>query len=97
MTKEITNKTKCVLTGTGMEIWISEEQAHNISELINRKTGVQIIELEDCLISINDIKGIYPAQYIYDNRKRRAGMWQCDSCERWHKKGEECGCEGGRY
>ena len=96
MSQEITNKTKCLLTKQGIEIWIDDNQAEKISELIN-KSDVKIFEIEGQTISVWSVEGIFDADYVYRQRKTKAGMWQCEFCKRWHPKFEECGCQGGKY
>ena len=94
---EITNKTKCLLTKQGIEIWITPEKVKEISKLIN--TNIRAIEIEGQIIGIDNITGggIFDAEYIYDQRKRKMGQWQCDYCKIWHPRFEECGCQGGKY
>ena len=94
-----TNKTKCLLTKQGIEIWITPEQAKQISQIIGTTTSIKTIEIEGQTVGIDNITGggIYDAEYIFRQRKIKAGMWECDSCKRWHPRFEECGCQGGKY
>jgi len=96
MTQEITTKTKCLLTKQGIEIWIDNNQAEKISELIN-KAEVKIIEIEGQTISVWSIEGMFDAEYVYRQRKVKAGMCECEFCKRWYPRFKECGCQGGRY
>jgi hypothetical protein len=91
-----TNKTKCLLTKQGVEIWITPEQSEKISQLINT-ADIKIIDIENETISVSGIDGIYSADLIYDLRRKKSGQWKCESCGRWHPKYEECGCQGGKY
>jgi len=97
MNQEITNKTKCLLTREGIEIWIDENQAEKISELILTAKNNKLIEIDGETISIGSISGIYSGQIIENLRRKKQGDWECEYCHRWHKRGEECGCQGGRY
>ncbi|MCK9597070.1 hypothetical protein M0R19_07850 [Candidatus Pacearchaeota archaeon] len=96
MNKLLTNKTKCLLTKQGIEIWIDDNQAEKLSQLMNMN-DIKIIEIEGETISVYSIEGIFNADKIYEQRKRKTGQWQCEHCKRWHPKFEECGCQGGRY
>ena len=96
MNQEITNKTKCLLTREGIEIWINDIQAEKISQLILTAKENKLIEVDGETISVNSISGIYSAQKIEDLRRKKQGQWQCEYCKRWHQKGEQCGCGGGR-
>jgi hypothetical protein len=97
MNQTITDKTKCLLTREGVEIWVNEEQAEKISQLILTAKDNKLIEVEGEIISVNSISGIYTAEKIEILRRKRQGEWQCEYCKRWHKKFEECGCQGGRF
>ena len=97
MNQEITNKTKCLLTREGIEIWINDIQAEKISQLILTAKENKLIEVDGETISVNSISGIYSAQKIEDLRRKKQEQWQCEYCKRWHAKDEQCGCEGGRY
>jgi len=97
MNQEITKKNKCLLTREGIEIWIDDIQAEKISQLILTAKENKLIEVDGETISVNSISGIYSAQKIEDLRRKKQGQWQCEYCKRWHKKYEECGCQGGRF
>ena len=96
MSQEVTDKTKCIITKQGIEIWVTPDQSEKISELINT-ADIKIIEVEGQTISVFSIEGIFDAAYIYRQRKIKSGQWQCEYCGRWHPKFEECGCQGGKY
>ena len=97
MNQEITNKTKCLLTREGIEIWLNDEQAEKISHLILTAKDNKLIEIEGETVSVNSISGIYTAEKIELLRRKKHGEWQCGYCKRWHKRDEECGCQGGRF
>jgi len=97
MNQEITDKTKCLLTREGIEIWINDNQAEAISQLILIAKDNKLIDVEGETISVNSISGIYSAQKIEELRRRKQGQWQCEYCKRWHNRNEECGCQGGRF
>ena len=94
---EITTKTKCLLTREGIEIWITPEQSEKIFQLIQLAKDNKLIDIEGETISVNSITGIYSAEKIELLRRKKEGQWQCEYCKRWHKRGEECGCQGGRF
>jgi hypothetical protein len=92
MNKEITTKNKCLLTREGIEIWVDENQAEKISQLISTAKENKLIEIEGETISVNSISGIYSAEKIYELRKKKQGMWQCEKCGRWHNRYDICSC-----
>jgi hypothetical protein len=97
MSQEITTKTKCILTREGIEIWITPDEVETISLIMQKAPDSKMIDVGDETIRVDRIVGIYSADKIYEQRKRTAGMWQCEFCKRWHPKFEECGCQGGRF
>jgi hypothetical protein len=96
MSQEITNKTRCLLTREGIEIWITPEQEQKIFR-ITQDGKNRLIEIEGENLMTNSISGIYSAEAIKNLRRKKQGWWQCEDCGRWHQKGEQCGCAGGRY
>lgn len=97
MTKELSNKNKCLLTREGIEIWITDEQAEKISLIIQSSKENKLIDIGDNTVSVNSISGIYSAKSMEEMRRRKNGQWQCEFCKRWHDKFEKCGCQGGQY
>jgi len=91
MNQEITNKTKCLLTREGIEIWVDDNQAEKISQLILTAKENKLIEVEGETISVNSISGIYSAQKIEELRRKKQGQWQC-KYGNWHNRYDICSC-----
>ena len=94
---QLTDKTKCLLTREGIEIWITDKQAEIITERINDEDSNDLIEVGDDMIATRSISGIYSSKKIQELRRKKQGWWQCELCHRWHPREEQCGCQGGRY
>lgn len=89
--KEITDKTYCLVTRSLGKIWLTENQAKQIKQLILQDK--QTIVLGDNLIMKNDIAGLVTGEHINSLDKEKRGMWKC-KYDKWHSKNEECGHDG---
>ena len=92
MPNEITNKTWVILLGGGYKTYITENEASffNMAE-----KGTQVV-LKDGRV-IRDWIAVIPVSEVNRDEKIKRGDWQCVKCNRWHPRGEQCGCQGGRY
>jgi len=88
MTQEITDKVKCVVMRSGVEVWISQEQSEKLRVLLDK--NVKFVELEDETINTADIIGIFKAESVEDMRRRKHGEWKC-KYGYWHDFKEQCG------
>jgi hypothetical protein len=96
MNKQITDKTMCLLTMDGIEIWITKEQTEKINKIVQDKNN-RFIKIGDERINSHSISGIYTGERIRHLRRIKQGWWQCEACGRWHPRGEQCGCQGGKF
>ena len=88
--KQITNKTMCVLMRSGIEIWVNQERAEKISNLLGVK-NIRFLDIGKETINSADVSGIFSAKTMEDVRRRKNGQWQCD-LGTWHQRGEKCVC-----
>ena len=58
MNKQITDKTMCLLTMDGIEIWITKEQTEKINKIVQDKNN-RFIKIGDERINSHSISGIY--------------------------------------
>lgn len=93
---QLTDKTKCLLTREGVEIWINDDQEQKIFN-ITQDGKNRLIEVDGEKMMTSQISGIYSAQKIQELRRKKQGWWQCELCHRWHPREEQCGCQGGKY
>ena len=91
MSQELTKNLICVLTRSGVEIWLEKERIENLIKLV--KNGVEFIECEEAFISKGDFAGVYTAAQMADRTKRKNGQYQCSRKGKWHDRFEKCDCE----
>lgn len=91
MEKQIATIQKCVLLRQDIEIWVSEEKAKQIRDLLLGNFNGRFIKIEDRIINVADITGVFSAQDLEEVRRRKQGQWKCEYGN-WHEKKEECSC-----
>ncbi len=88
--KEIDIKKLYLMTFSGAKFLITQQQADKITELINQ--GAKVIKItENDFMGVSDFRGIYNAEVVEDELRRKQGQWKCEYGN-WHEKGQECGC-----
>lgn len=91
MNKSITKELKCLVLKNGIEIWKEKEKFDALIEVLkNGKNG--FVKIDDELINVNDIVGIFSPKTIEDMIRRKNGQWKCNY-GKWHDKGEKCKCK----
>lgn len=91
MTQEIATRQKVILMKSGLALWVSEERATKLEEILANSEGHRFIKLDDKMINSAEIDGIYTTEKYDDINKLKEGMRQCSYLV-WHKKREECSC-----
>lgn len=79
----------------GSKFFLEENEAEIVKQAI--KNGSHYLEVGDNLISSNDFSRIVGSENYEEAERRRHGEWKCEFCGRWHPRGEECGCQGGKF
>lgn len=91
-----TNPSYCLMTNWGLRLWLSAESGEKIKALLrnDRKSLPMFVDVteSDSTIKIEEIKGIYPADVILNDDRRRRGDWQCPKTLVWHDKDADCDC-----
>jgi hypothetical protein len=90
MNQELSKNLVCLLTKTGVEIWMEEDRAANIKKVL--REGAEWLDFDDKFISKTDISGFYPAYDMEGRTRRKNGEWKCRYNE-WHDRFKKCGCE----
>ena len=96
MTNEITKQQMCLKMRSGAEMWIDDDKVEKLTEILTSEK-VRFVKIGRELINTVNIDGLYLAETIEKIKRIKKGDWQCQDCQRWHPRGEECGCHGGRY
>lgn len=86
---EITKNLVCVVIRNGVQIWIENDKAETLKNLLNRKDKPQFVEFENDYINTNDISGIFSALSMEEVNRRKNGQWKCER-NSWHDRGEKC-------
>lgn len=92
MTTELTTAQKVIVMKSGMAIWVAEDRATRLEDILAGSEGHRFVKLDDKTINSAEIEGIYtPAKYD-DLAKIKQGMWQCQFLQ-WHGRRAECDCK----
>lgn len=90
MTTDIAKKQMCIFMRNGIEIWIDEDKAEQISaDLI--KSTVSMARIEGRILNFKDIVGIFNPQDLEELHRRNRGEWKC-KFKNWHGKNDVCFC-----
>ena len=89
---ELAKKQKAIMIRGGIELWLDEEKADLISEILikSNERFIKIKEL-NTLINAADVVGIFDPQTMDERTKRQNGEWQCRQGN-WHERKEKCEC-----
>lgn len=89
MTRELTNKTYCIVLRTKSQTMITKEQADILTTALVGDEVPKFIQLDNKLLNTSDIVEICPAQEIKDMERKKQGDYQCQY-GLWHPRGQEC-------
>lgn len=81
----------CVQMRSGVEIWVEDDKAQRLKQVLTEARESKFIEFHDQIINSVDIVGIFTAATMEDHTKRKNGQWNCDSGQ-WHDKFTRCEC-----
>lgn len=90
--QELAKKQKAIVVRGGIELWLDEEKADFISEILikSNERFIKIKEL-NTLINAADVVGIFTPEMMDEKTKRQNGEWQCRQGN-WHERKEKCEC-----
>jgi hypothetical protein len=92
MNQAITNPQKCVVMRNGVELWLDKSLAAKLQAILENATEHKFITFEGRTINTADCTGVYLAQDMEAQARRKSGQWQC-RVGTWHDKGEACNCQ----
>lgn len=75
----------------GIEIWIDGEKAKILEERLSNLEKHVFFTYENRVINTADISGLFTAQDMADQEKRKNGQWKCERGN-WHDKKAKCEC-----
>lgn len=82
---------KCVLVRGGLEIWIENERAEKLLELIKSPNSPKYVTINGESINTFEILGIVTPQAMEERSRRKNGQWKCMKGI-WHEKSQGCQC-----
>jgi hypothetical protein len=81
----------CILTRSGVEIWIEEERIKSLKEELVSLRESKFLKIDEQYVNTADIVGIFTPDTMASMRRRQKGEWQCDKGV-WHQRNETCFC-----
>lgn len=91
METSLSDKTWCVTTSNGIEVWISESEKTTFLAKYQMSEKGNLIEVGGQFVNASHITGVFKAGIMYDAVKRKNGGWKCEHGN-WHDKGQKCQC-----
>lgn len=91
MTNELSKLLFCVCMRNGVEIWMEQERVEKLQKLIENLTGTKFVNFDNETINTADIVGIFSAETMNENTRRKNGQWKC-KYDFWHERGTKCEC-----
>ena len=88
---ELSNELVCIQIRTGIELWVEKQRIDNLMNSIDDLAGRKFILIDDQLINVADIVGIFNPKTMEDHKRRKNGEWQCGKGS-WHKAKQQCDC-----
>lgn len=88
---ELSKNLSCIYIRNGIEIWIEDDRAETLRQILKAPNAPQFIEYENRIINRADLVGIFSASDMENMTRRKNGEWLCKS-NTWHARGEKCEC-----
>jgi len=97
MSQELTTNLMAIVLRNGIELWLEKERAENLMQKLEQGKEKGFVRIDNQFINVADVIGIFSPETMQTKEKVKQGQWQCQACKRWHPRGEQCGCAGGKY
>lgn len=88
---QVTKSLYCIAMRNGVELWIEQDRARRLQEVLERLTQHMFVNFEDRTVNTADIVGVFGASDMEEHTRRKNGEWKCGVGE-WHTKGQDCQC-----
>lgn len=83
MTTEISKELVCILMRSGIELWIEKDRVPNLIKEMETK---RFVNIDNSIVNVADISGVFPAKEMEENTRRKNGQWK-DKKGNWQDKG----------
>lgn len=90
----LTKIQQCLYLRNSVELWIDDDKAERVKQDLMSGNVGNFIKVENRVINVKEIVGIFSAQELDDLKRRKNGQWKCEYGA-WHNKFEVCDC--GRF
>lgn len=91
MTTELATIQKAIVMKTGLVLWVAEERANYLEDILASQDGHKFVKIDDETINTAQIEGIYKREKYEELVKIKRGMWQCSYLQ-WHNRTADCEC-----
>jgi len=92
MSEDEKTEYRAIVMRTGVTHWVEKPDADRIKALVLSENPPKHAEIEEKMISLASIEGIYTIEEFDDLARIKQGMWQCGE-RTWHKRKDECDCQ----
>lgn len=89
----LAKKMLCIQMRSGVEIWVDEERADKLQDILSQIAGSKFVRFESQTFNTADIVGVFGAETMADLSRQKRGEWKCQDAGVWHKKNEDCSCK----
>ena len=87
----LVKKQMCVLMRNGNQVWMPEEKARQLGEMLVDNTDRQFISFNGEYFNTASVDQILTTEAMEEYTRRRNNEWKCKKGN-WHSRGEECRC-----
>lgn len=92
MIKEVSKKQMVILMRSGVEIWVDDERAKKLQQLLKNLSVNIFIDFDGRSFNTADITGVFTPQDLEDLKRRKNGQYKCQ-WGIWHDRQEVCNCK----
>lgn len=88
MSKEVTERTHCVIAKGIGRFWVTKDQADRIESALDAENT--LVRIEGDVIRAKDINAVVSGNRIEELDREKRGEWQC-KYGYWHERYQSCG------
>jgi hypothetical protein len=93
MENTLTKKLMCVQMRSGVEIWVENDRAVLLQDILEKITMSKFVRFQDETFNTADVVGVFSAETMAEVTRRKNGAWKCQNGT-WHDRDEKCACIG---
>jgi hypothetical protein len=89
--KYTSDQSYCIELIGGAQIWIDEEKASKLQDVLTNTSGHKFIKINGQIISTSAIRGMFTSDFYEEMDLKRKGYWVCQH-GKTYKANERCTC-----